>query len=66
MTNKKGHKCQFSVILSFPVLVIKSQVQSFDHAGIYQLKAVFGYWHLIVVLTGRRIHWNVKFARDIH
>jgi hypothetical protein len=54
MTNKKGHKCEFFVILSFPVLVIKSQVQSFDHAGICLLKAVFGYSHLIVVLTGRK------------
>ena len=49
----------------FRHLRVKSQVQAFDHADIYLHKAVFGYSHLIVVLKGRRNHWNVKTVRDM-
>jgi len=66
MTDKKSHECEFLVILSFPVFVNQSQGQSFDHLGIYLLNAVFGCSHLIVALTGRRNHWNVKTVRDMH
>jgi PIF1 helicase. len=66
MTDKKGHECEFPMILSFPVLVTKSQGHSFDDAVIYLLKGVFRHSHLIVVLKGNRNHWNVKVVRDMH
>jgi hypothetical protein len=47
------------------MLISKSQVQSFDHAGIYLLEAIFGHVHLNVALTGGRNHWNVKVILEL-